>query len=318
MRGGVTAKVLGALVLLLVVVAALVTWGPYLKSASVPPPGATFVKAIGDSGPGRLDRPIGVAVSEAGDIFVADAGAHRIAVFGIEGKYERAFGREGKGPGELDRPMHLTLGPDQLLYVAEYDNDRISVFRLDGSFVRHIQAEGLDAPGGIAVDRSGNLYVANFYGHDVLVLGPDGRRLYKLGEPGRLWYGQLHYPTDAAIAPDGSLWIADAYNHRLQRFVEGKSTSIVGWGFFGRAFGFRVATGVGVDAIGRVYGADFGHGKVRVFDPGGKPLETFGREGTGLGEFDRPEDVAVHGTSIYVTDFGNHRLQEWRMEEKSR
>src|SRR5260370_3866258 len=92
-------------------------------------------------------------------------------------------------------------------------------------------------------------------------------------------------------------------------------TSIVGWGLFGRAFGFRVATGVGIDSLGRVYGADFGHGKVRVFDPGGKPLETFGREGTGPGEFDRPEDVAVHGTGIYVTDFGNHRLQEWRMEK---
>ncbi len=317
-RRALIAKLVGAAVLLLVLVAVFVTWGPYLRSANAPAPHARYARVIGESGLGRLDRPIGVAVSQAGEVFVSDAGAQRVVVFGPEGQYLRAFGKEGKGPGELDRPMHLTIGPDGLLYVAEYDNDRVSVFRPDGAFVRHLSAHELDAPGGVAVDQRGTVFIPNFYGHDVLVLGSDGKLLRTLGRPGRIWQGELHYPTDVALAPDGSLWVADAYNHRLQRFVEDKATDIVGWGLFGRAFGFRVATGVGIDSIGRVYGADFGHGLVRVFDSGGTPLETFGMAGRGPGEFDRPEDIAIDGTRIYVTDFGNHRLQEWRMEEKSR
>lgn len=317
-RRGLITKLLGAVILLVVLIAAFVTWRPYFRSANAPAPHARYVRAIGESGLGQLDRPIGVAVSQAGEVFVADAGAHRVVVFGAEGQYSRAFGRRGKGPGELDRPMHLSIGPDGLLYVAEYDNDRISVFKLDGTFVRHLSVHGLDAPGGVAVDQQSTIFIPNFYGHDVLVLGSDGKLLRRLGRPGRIWHGELHYPTDVALARDGSLWVADAYNHRLQRFVGDTATDIVGWGLFGRAFGFRVATGVGVDSTGRVYGADFGHGLVRVFDSRGTPLETFGSAGRGLGEFDRPEGIAIDGTRIYVTDFGNHRLQEWRMEERTR
>ncbi len=317
-RPGLIAKLLGAVIFFLVLIAAFVTWGPYFRSANAPAPRARYIRTIGESGLGKLDRPIGVAVSQAGEVFVSDAGAYRVVVFSPDGQYLRAFGKEGKGPGELDRPMHLTLGPDGLLYVAEYDNDRVSVFKLDGTFVRHLATPGLDAPGGVAVDRRGTVFIPNFYGHDVLVLGSDDKLQRTLGRPGRIWHGELHYPTDVALAPDDSLWVADAYNHRLQRFVGETATDIVGWGLFGRAFGFRVATGLGIDSVGRVYGADFGHGLVRVFDSRGTPLETFGRAGRGPGEFDRPEAIAIDGRRIYVTDFGNHRLQEWRMEERSR
>ena len=103
--------------------------------------------------------------------------------------------------------------------------------------------------------------------------------------------------------------MADAYNNRLQRFVGSRATDIAGWGMLGIAFGFRVATGVGIDGIGRVYGADFGHGVVRVFDGKGTPLGTFGKPGRGPGELDRPEDVAVREERIYVVDFGNDRVQ---------
>ena len=315
MRAGkIIARVVAAIVAIVLVVGVLLIWGPSFRSATAPAPRASFVRALGESGPGKLAHPIGVAVSDAGDIFVSSSDDHRIVVFHSDGSFARAFGREGNGPGELERPMHISIGPDGLLYAAEYLNDRISVFKLDGTFVRHLNAQGLDAPGGVAVDKSGVVYVANFYGHDILVLSIDGE-LAHWGRPGRVWYGELHYPTDVSVAPDGSLWVADAYNNRLQRFVNGHSTNIVGWDLGLRVFGFRVATGLGVDALRRIYGADFGHGKVRVFDAQGTPLESFGRAGNGPGEFDRPEAVAVQGSHLYVTDFGNHRLQEWRIEE---
>ncbi len=316
-RTKLTFAIAGA-ILVVALVAVFIIWGPSLRRPDLPAPHASYVRSLGESGPGRLSLPIGVAVSEAEEVFVSSSGDHRIVVFSQNGNFVRSFGGEGTGEGQLERPMHISIGPDGLLYVTEYLNDRISVFKLDGTFVRYLKAKGLDAPGGVAVDDKGTVYIANFYKHDILLLSSEGKLIGKLGRPGRVRRGELHYPTDLAFAPDGSLWVADAYNNRLQRFVNGQSTDIVGWDLGLRVFGFRVAAGVGVDRVGRVYGADFGHNKVRVFDGNGTPIETFGRPGRGAGEFDRPEDVAVYDRRIYVTDFGNNRLQEWRMEQAPR
>lgn len=296
--------------------AAILIWGPSLRSPLNRAPHATYVRSLGSSGPGKLREPIGVAVAAGGEIFVSSSGDNRIAVFGPDGAFRRSFGREGDGPGELQRPMHLSIGPDGLLYVPEYLNDRISVFRQDGTFVSHLAPKGLDAPGAAVVGADGTIYIANFYHHEVLRVSSHGQPLDPWGTPGRIGKGKLHYPTDLALAPDGSLWVADAYNNRLQRFANGEATAVVGWDLGLRTFGFRVATGVAVDRVGRVYGADFGHGKVRVFDANGTPLGSFGSEGKGPAQFDRPESVAFHDDRVYVTDFGNHRLQEWRLEER--
>jgi DNA-binding beta-propeller fold protein YncE len=110
--------------------------------------------------------------------------------------------------------------------------------------VRHLTAPGLDAPAGVAVDPRGVAYVANFYGHNIVLVAPDGRLFGKWGQPGPVGLGALHYPTDVAVAPDGLLWVADAYNNRLRRFVNGRADLLVA--------GFEVAVGVAVDRVGRV------------------------------------------------------------------
>jgi DNA-binding beta-propeller fold protein YncE len=310
-------RIVFALATALAVADGLLVGLPHLRRGRASWPGASYVRSLGENGPGKLEQPIGVAVSDEGEIFVSSSGDHRIVVFGRDGSFRRSFGREGSGPGELGRPMNVSIGRDQLLYVAEYLNDRISLFQLDGRFVRHVTAQGLDAPAAAAVDARGVLYLANFYGHDILVVSADGTLLGKWGHAGRLAHGELHYPTDVAFAPDGSLWVADAYNNRLQRFVGGRSTDIAGWDPVLRTFGFRVATAVAADAAGRVYGSDFGHGQVRVFDGSGVPIGSFGDRGRGTGQFDRPEGVAVRGSQIYVADFGNGRVQQWRLADAS-
>lgn len=199
--------------------------GPVAKSLPVPPP--VYLREIGTKeGAGRLQEPVGIAVSPSGELFVADSGHQRISVFDDKGTFLRAFGKEGDAPGKLDRPMHLAFGPDGLLYVAEYINDRISVFRPDGSFVHHLKPEGVDAPAGVAVDSAGTTYVADFYNHRVVILSPDGSQ-GAWGHPGQGGLGELHYPTDVAIGLEAELWVADAYNNRLQRFVAGEATQMI-------------------------------------------------------------------------------------------
>jgi len=273
-----------------------------------PIPSLVYLRAIGtEEGPGGLQQPVGVAVSPNAELFVTDSGNQRISVFDEKGTFLRAFGQEGHGPGELDRPMHLAFGPEGLLYVAEYINDRISVFRQDGTFVRHVKPKGVDAPSGVAVDAAGTVYVADFYNHRIVVLSPDGSER-AWGHAGQGGLGELHYPTDVTVGPEGEVWVADAYNNRLQRFVAGESIQMI--------TGITVANGVAVDGDGRVWAVDFEEGRVRAFDPNGAPLAVFGEPGASRAQLRHPTDVAVTADRVYVADFGNDRVQVWRMEEE--
>ncbi|MEX2472656.1 MAG: 6-bladed beta-propeller, partial [Gemmatimonadota bacterium] len=225
--------------------------------------------------------------------------------------------------GKLRRPMHLELVGDSLLYVPEYLNDRIQRFHLDGAPAGTIAedtvtAEGLlDAPGGVAVVPEGDeVWIADFFHHRVAVYGRDGRYRRRVGSSGRGVPGRLHYPTDVAFGPDGTAYVADAYNHRIQRFSrDGRRLDSwggpLGLGLPGPWKGwFSVATGVHVDARGRVFVADFYNDRVQVFGPAGDFVAEWGGAGSGDGAFDRPTDTATGpGGRVYVVDFGNDRIQ---------
>ena len=172
-----------------------------------------------------------------------------------------------------------------------------------------MKPKGVDAPSGVAVDAAGVMYVADFYNHRVVVLSPDGSER-AWGHAGQGGLGELHYPTDVAVGPKGEVWVADAYNNRLQRFVAGKAVQMI--------TGITVANGLAVDDDGRVWVVDFEGGKVRVFDPDGTPFVVFGEPGVDREQLRHPTAVAVRGDLVYVADFGNDRVQVWRIGEDAR
>jgi DNA-binding beta-propeller fold protein YncE len=313
----------GAILVLLLVGLVLVAGGPTLlrrnRERYVP------VLAFGreGTGPGEFRGPIGVAVDDSGYVYITDSGNDRIEKFTADGRFVASWGHTGSAAGELRRPMHVRWGADGRLYVAEYLNDRIQVFTPSGKPVGRIGGDtaappaALDAPGGVAVSPDGHeLWVADFYHHRVAVFSRDGRYLRQVGTPGRWLGGRLHYPTDIAFGPHGTVYVADAYNNRLQRFAaDGHLLTVwggpLGSGLPGRWRGwFRVATGLGVDAVGDVYVADFYNDRVQQFGPDGAFVAAWGGHGTGPGEFDRPTAVAVGPKArLYVVDFGNNRVQ---------
>ncbi len=127
--------------------------------------------------------------------------------------------------------------------------------------------------------------------------------------------GELYYPTDVAVDSDGRIWVADAYNHRLIIFqshgqwlqtIGSKSDGAPGAGMF------NVANAVTIDSQDRIWVADFYSHRIQVFDRSGKVLAVLGRPGQKAGEFDRPTDVATSGDRIYVVDYGNDRIQQFR------
>jgi len=131
--------------------------------------------------------------------------------------------------------------------------------------------------------------------------------------------GRFNYPTDVALAPDGSLYVADGYNDRIQVFgPDGAFRSKWGGPFAINIFGsfngwFATVTRVTVDKSGHVFVADFYNHRIQKFTASGEFLTSFGTPGQGPGEFNYAIAVAAaEDGTIFSVDYGNHRVQKWR------
>jgi len=175
----------------------------------------------------------------------------------------------------------------------------------------------LNAPRGIAFAPDGTFYVADSRNHRVLHFSVDGTLLEQWGSfgdgvnaPNPM--GTFNEPWGIAVAPDGTVYVSDTWNHRVQRFTSsGKAIGM--WGQYGQGEvpeAFWGPRGVAVDTQGRVYVADTGNKRIVVFDARGGYITQFGSAGLDPGQFDEPVGVAVAADgTVYVTDTWNQRIQ---------
>lgn len=131
--------------------------------------------------------------------------------------------------------------------------------------------------------------------------------------------GEFNYPTAVAIGPEGTVYVADGYNDRIQAF-DGQGAFLRKWGgpfalnIFGPFNGwFATVTGVAVDRQGKLFAADFYNHRIQKFSADGGFLTSFGSRGDGPGQFEYAIGVAVadDGT-LFAVDFGNDRIHKWR------
>jgi sugar lactone lactonase YvrE len=218
-----------------------------LAGGGTPPAGQ-----VGDGGPAtqaRLDGPEGLALGRDGALYIADRNHHRVRRVGpdgvittVAGTGARDFGGDG-GPATLARlaePEEVAVGPDGSLYIADRLNARIRRVGPDGVITtvagrgtRGDEGDGgpaaqarLTGPRGLAIGPDGSLYLADSDpNHRVRRIAPDGTisRVAGAGKAG--WSGdggpateaRLFAPEGLAVAPDGSLYIADVRNNRVRR-----------------------------------------------------------------------------------------------------
>lgn len=175
----------------------------------------------------------------------------------------------------------------------------------------------MNAPRSLAFAKDGTVYVADSRNHRILHLDTEGKTLHAWGtfadgvsipiEP-----GTFNEPWGVAVAPDGSVYVTDTWNHRIQKFTkDGKF--IMTWGTFGQGEtpeAFYGPRGLAIDAEGRVYVTDTGNKRIVVFDANGNFITQFGSAGFEAGQFDEPVGIAVdkNGT-VYVVDTWNQRVQ---------
>ena len=161
----------------------------------------------------------------------------------------------------------------------------------------------LRQPRGLACDREGNVYIADFGNCRIQKFDSELKPLAAWGRRGEE-SGEFQDPCGVAVGPDGLLYVADTWNGRVQVFDAG-GKPVREW--HGDFFGPR---GIAVDRDGRVYVADTGNNRiVRFSEEGARELD-WGTKGNAPGELYEPGGLAVDaGGHVYVCDTSNGRLE---------
>lgn len=246
----------------------------------------------------------------------------------VQLQYSHTIGRaEFSGPG-FRAPVGIARGANDRLYVLSRsyegrpDGKRVTICTVGeeylGEFGRGVSAERshLDAPDGsfmwptaIALDKAGNVYVADEWYHRISIFTGEGTWIGKWGTPG-VGPGELNRPSGLAFAADNTLYVVDSVNNRVQHFTaEGKFLHT--WGTAGSGAGaFDLPSGIAIDSAGDAYVTDWRNDRVQKFSPDGQFLMQFGTSGSEDGQLRRPTGIAVDRDGvIYVADWRNDRLQ---------
>ena len=175
----------------------------------------------------------------------------------------------------------------------------------------------MNAPRSLDVAKDGTLYLADSRNHRILHLDTDGTvidqwGIFADGVSQPVGDGTMNEPWGVAVGPDGSVYVTDTWNHRIEKFTA-DGEFITAWGVFGQGetpSSFYGPRGLAVDSKGRVYVTDTGNKRIVVFDKDGNFITEFGSGGFEAGQFDEPVGVAVdkNGT-VYVVDTWNQRVQ---------
>ena len=181
---------------------------------------------------------------------------------------------------------------------------------------------GLNAPRAIAMGLDEDFYVADSRNHRVLHIASDGSLLHEWGSYADIFAGDapistFNEPWGIAVGPDGSVYVTDTWNHRIQKFTR-DGRPIKTWGQYGQpvldlpetASSLWGPRGIAIDARGRILVADTGNKRIVIFDQDGNYVTEFGTGGFDPGQFDEPVAVAVAPSgTVYVTDTWNQRVQ---------
>lgn len=212
-------------------------------------------------------------------------------------------------------PSSVAVDAQGNLYVSVPASNAVRKYSAAGQLLGSISVL---RPAGLAVDASGNIYVcsANFKSqankNAVRIFNAD---LVNTGSLG-IGEGEFAKPIDVAIDGNGRIYVVDAGNHKIKVF---DAAGNFAFGAFGNAAGsLNKPMGIAInDAAGELYvtdrpaytdanGTTVG-ARIQVFDKNGAFKRSFGQFGTGIGQIQSPQGIAVDGAgSLYVADSGQN------------
>eukprot|EP00976_Prorocentrum_cordatum_P012871 257450-Prorocentrum_minimum.AAC.1 len=236
--------------------------------------------------------------------------------------------QDGEGnAAKFRRPWGVAVDEDGNVIVADTYNSRIRkispqglVSTLAGTGVRgHRDGEGAAAqfksPSGVAVDREGNVFVADYDNHRIRKISPQGLVSTLAGtgvaghRDGEGIAAQFNCPRGVAVDGEGNVIVADFVNKCIRRISpQGLVSTLAGTGVEGHRNGegtaaqFNEPSGVAVDGEGNVIVADYINNRIRRISPQGLVSTLAGTGGRGYqdgegtaAQFAGPWGVAVDG-----------------------
>ncbi len=181
-------------------------------------------------------------------------------------------------------------------------------------------ADQLNSPYGVAVDGSGNVYVADQNNNRVQLWAPGATEGVTVAGGNGLGSAanQLRFPRGVAVDGSGNVYVTDTFNVRVQLWAPGATEGVTvagGNGTGSAANQLNLPSSVAVDGSGNVYVTDTENDRVQLWAPGAtEGVTVAGGNGAGSAadQLNNPVGVAVDGSgNVYVTDTLNVRVQLW-------
>ena len=165
-----------------------------------------------------FNEPTAVSFLPDGGFFVSDGYKNsRVLKFDKDGVFQLKWGSRGTGDGQFNLVHDVALDSKGLVYVADRLNERVQVFDQNGKFVT--KWTGLGSPWGLAFSAKENaFYICDGKNDRIIKVNLDGQLMGVLSGPGKT-QGRLHFPHHMAIDSDGSLYVAEIRNWRVQKFA---------------------------------------------------------------------------------------------------
>ena len=308
----------------------------------------------------QLNTPTDVAVDSSGNVYIADLENGNIRevtvstgdINTVAGSFTEGYAGDGgvATSASLYYPAGVALDHSGNIYISEFGDNRIRMVTVSSGKITTIAGngtygyagDGSSATGaefalnmGIAVDSSGNVYVADLFnyrvrkisGGNINTIAGNGVINYA-GDGGRATAAQLFNPNAVAVDAKGNVYIADTRNNRVREVTaNGIINTIAGTGAAGSGGDNGPATsaqlngpqGLAVDASGNLYIADTANNRVRIISNG--TISTFAGNGTAGSSGDGGSAMSAelngpHGMTfdasgnLYIAEFNGSRVRK--------
>lgn len=314
----------------------------------------------------QLALPAGIAVDGAGNLYIADSANNAIREVNTNGVINTIAGLGPSAPGfagdtgpasaaNLFGPLDVAVDSNNNVYIADTNNANVRMITASSGNINTVAGNtaivsgapqlnfffagdngpatsaSLAGPAGVAIDSSGNLYIATYADNRIRKVASNGIITTFAGNSGYGFAGdgglavnsQLSAPRGICVDGSGNVYLADRWNNRIRKLAGGNISTIAGngqgsfSGDWGPASSAQLSGpgGVAVDNAGNIYISDFLNNRVRLVSPSGEISTYAGNGNSGFGgdggaaasaQLSQPAGLAVDGAgNLYIADSNN-------------
>ena len=311
--------------------------------------GGQMGKNDGQGDRATFANPIGITIDKDGNLIIADALNNLIRKVSNNGIVSTIAGNgeQGKNDGlalasSFFYPASLTTDINGNIFIADTHNNLIrkinskgNVTTLLGINEKYEDYGGkfplLDYPSGIAVDKIGNIYIADSFHNKIRKLAPNGSLSIIAGngaagnEDGIGNSATFYIPEGLAFDSKGNLYVADTFNNMIRKIsADGKVITLAGQkkkGLIngpGKTAAFLHPTSLAIDKNDNIYVTDTGNQVIRKISSDGMVSTFAGNHKRGFingdlksSSFFKPMGIAIdHDGCLYITDFENNSIRK--------